>query len=83
VQVKTFAVRRNNACGFLAAMLQLMQSQIGKLGGFRVIVDRHNATLVFKFVASLPTAQEFSPLRNFLAPVAAGSARKSASPRFY
>src|SRR5438309_11839431 len=54
---KTFAVGRDNAGGFLSAMLQLVQTEIRHGGGFKVIVHRHYAAFVFKAVASLQTAQ--------------------------
>ena len=53
VHVKTLAIGRHHAGRLLPAMLQLVQSEVRHGGGFKVIVHRHHAAFVFKFVASL------------------------------
>jgi hypothetical protein len=42
-----------------------VQTKIRHGGGFKVIVHRHYAAFVFKAVASLQTAQIFSPGRMY------------------
>jgi hypothetical protein len=51
--MKALAVRRDDSGGFLATVLQLMQAEVGELGGLGVIVDSYDATFVFEFVVAL------------------------------
>jgi hypothetical protein len=74
--MEALSIRGDNARGLLSAMLQLVQAQIGKLGGFRVAVNSNHTTLVFEFVASLQTAQDLSPIRSQSAPPASRPPRK-------
>jgi hypothetical protein len=50
VEVKASTIRRDNAGGLLAAMLELMQPEVGELGSFRVGVDCDYPTIFLQFV---------------------------------
>ena len=52
VHVQGHAVRSHNAGRLLAAMLQRMQAEVGKLFGFGMSVDCDYAALVVKFVGA-------------------------------
>src|SRR6185312_8466896 len=65
VHLQASAVRRNDACGLLPAVLQLMQSEVGERGGLGVRVYGHHTTFVFEFVATLHTARHLLSLENY------------------
>lgn len=50
VNVQRHAVGRDNAGRFLSTMLQRMQAKIGERLRLRMLVDRHHAAFVAKFV---------------------------------
>src|SRR5215472_11814375 len=61
VDEEALAVRRDNACRLLPAMLQLMQTEIGQRGSLAVVMYRYHSTFVLEFVhhfvAMLQTAR--------------------------
>jgi hypothetical protein len=59
------AVRRDNAGRLLAAMLELMQPEVGELGSFRVGVDSDHSTFVLKLVATFIHSLCSKPLKRF------------------
>src|SRR5689334_10441578 len=50
VHMQPAAIGRDDACRFLAAMLQLVQAEIGHGGSFRMVVDCYDTTIFFKLV---------------------------------
>src|ERR1700760_3505404 len=50
VDVKLRAVTRYDSGGFLAAMLQRVEAQVGHLGGFRMIEDAEDAALIVEMI---------------------------------
>src|SRR5882762_5679693 len=50
MDVQLFAVARDDAGGFLAAMLQRVEAEVGEVGGFRMAKDTEDTTLVVKMI---------------------------------
>src|SRR5580693_7061194 len=50
MQEEICAVARNDACGFLAAMLKRIKAQIGEIGGFGMAEYAEHTTLVVKMI---------------------------------
>ena len=50
VEVEFGTVARNNAGGFLAAMLKRVKPEIGEIGGFGMAEDAEHTTLVVKMI---------------------------------
>src|SRR5580693_4286906 len=50
MQEEICAVARNDACGFLAAMLERIKAQIGEIGGFGMAEYAEHTTLVVKMI---------------------------------
>jgi hypothetical protein len=48
--MKLIAVARDNAGGFLAAMLQRVKSEIGEIGGFGVAEHAEDTTFVMEMI---------------------------------
>ena len=56
VDVERHAIGGDDACRFLAAMLQRMQAEVGERLRLRMRVDRYHTALVVKFVVSKHSA---------------------------
>src|SRR5215472_567592 len=66
VDVKIKAVTRYDARGFLSAMLQGVETEVGELGGFRMTEDTEDATVVVEVVVDMaqPTHHRFCSVRS-------------------
>ena len=53
VQVQVVAVAGDDSGGFLAAMLQRVQTEIGEIGGFGMPEDAEHATLVVEMIVGV------------------------------
>ena len=68
VAVNVAAVGGSDAGGFLSAMLQGVEAEIGELGGFGMVVDRHHAAFFVQLVENIvvvghPFAPNIPPSR--------------------
>jgi hypothetical protein len=53
VQVEFGAIARNDASGFLAAMLQRIEAEIGEVGGFGMTEDAEDTALVVEVIVGV------------------------------
>ena len=52
MQVQIHAIARDDARGFLPAMLQRVEAEIGELGGFGMAEDAEHTALVVEMIVS-------------------------------